>query len=117
MSISPSTPTLHEIYEPARRSRAWDLATTEVVRFWTDDGNCYGFIFHHLTATHYNARLQRLLIDWALGTLVIAGPKVLNFYDDFVDHRASVLKPDGEDITSVTMRLRGEQDDDPDDEF
>jgi hypothetical protein len=49
--------------------------------------------------------------------LVIAGPKVLDFYDDFVDHRASVLKPDGEDITSVTMRLRGEQDDDPDDEF
>ena len=66
MSISPSTPTLREIYEPARRSRAWDLATTEVMRFWTDDGNCYGFIFHHLTATHYNARLQRLLIDWAL---------------------------------------------------
>ena len=42
---------------------------------------------------------------------------MLDFYDDFVDHRASVLKPDGEDITSVTMRLRGEQDDDPDDEF
>jgi hypothetical protein len=111
MSTLPSTPSLNEMYEPARRSRAWDLAQTELVRFWTDDGNCFGFIYHHLTATHYNAGVQRLFVDWALGTLVIAGPKVLEFYDDFSDHRVSVLRPDGDDITSVTMQLRQEDDD------
>jgi hypothetical protein len=102
--------TLREMYEKPRRSPAWENGEADVVRFWTDDGNCYGFIFHHLTATHYNARHQRLLIDWALGTLVIAGPKVLVFYEDFCNKRASVLKPDGEDITSVVMHIRSEKD-------
>jgi hypothetical protein len=102
--------TLEELYEAPRKSRAWDLGTAPVVRFWTNDENCYGFVFHHLTATHYNARLERLLIDWALGTIVIAGPKVLEFYDDFSNQRAAVLRPDGDDITSVSMQLRREQD-------
>jgi hypothetical protein len=55
------------------------MQEADVIRFWTDDGDCWGFLFHHLTATHYSARNQRLLIDWALGTLVVAGPKVLDF--------------------------------------
>ena len=54
-----------------------------MVRFWTDDGDSWGFLFHYLTAIHYSAMHERLLITWTLGTLVVAGPKVLEFYDDF----------------------------------
>jgi hypothetical protein len=50
------------------------------------------------TAIHYNVRHQSLLIDLALGTLVISGPKVLEFYDDFCNHWATSLKADGKDI-------------------
>jgi len=56
----------------------------EVVRFRTDDGESRGCPVHYLTVIHYSARLERLLITWSLGTLVIAGPKVLEFYDDFL---------------------------------
>jgi hypothetical protein len=67
-------------------------------------------LFHYLTAIHYSARHERLLITWTLGTLVIAGPKVLEFYDDFCNHRATSLKSDGKDIVAVTMKLNVERD-------
>jgi hypothetical protein len=98
-------PALKELYNKPRRSNAWESEEAEVVRFWTDDGNSWGFHFHHLTAIHYSARQQRLVITWTLGTLVIAGPKVLEFYDDFCNHRATSLKSDGKDILAVTMTL------------
>jgi hypothetical protein len=42
--------------------------------------------------------------------LVIAGPKALDFYDDFCNHRATSLKADGKDIVSVTMLLNSGED-------
>ena len=75
-----------------------------------DDGDSWGFLFHYLTAIHYSARHERLLISWTLGTLVIAGPKVLEFYDDFCNHRATSLKSDGKDILAVTILLNAERD-------
>jgi hypothetical protein len=44
-------------------------------------------------------------MTWTLGTLIVAGPKVLEFYDDFCNHRATSLKADGKDIRAVTMVL------------
>ena len=44
------------------------------------------------------------------GTLVVAGPKVLEFYDDLCNHRATSLKSDGKDILAVTMVLNAERD-------
>jgi hypothetical protein len=35
----------------------------------------------------------------------------------FPNQRAAVLRPDGEDITSVSMQLRREQDEEPHDEL
>jgi hypothetical protein len=96
------------LYSKPGRSNAWESEEAEVVRFWTDDGHSWGFLFHYLTAIHYNARHERLLITWPLGTLVIAGPKVLEFYDDFCNHRATSLKSDGKDILGVTMVLNAE---------
>jgi len=102
-------PALRELYSKPRRSNAWESEQADVVRFWTDDGDSRGFLFHYLTAIHYSARNQRLLITWTLGTLVIAGPKVLEFYDDFCNHRATSLKADGKDIRAVTMVLNAER--------
>ena len=103
-------PALKELYSKPRRSNSWESEEAEVVRFWTDDGDSWGFPFHYLTAIHYSVRHKRLLITWTLGTVVIAGPKVLEFYDDFCKHRATSLKVDGKDILSVTMVLNAERD-------
>jgi hypothetical protein len=104
-----TAPALKELYSKPRRSNAWDSEEAEVVTFWTDEGDSWGFLFHHLTAINYSARHERLLITWSLGTLVIAGPKVLEFYEDFCNHRATSLKSDGKDILAVTMVLNAER--------
>jgi hypothetical protein len=104
-----AAPALKELYSKPRRSNAWESEEAEVFTFWTDDGNSWGFLFHYLTAVHYSARQECLLITWTLGTLVIAGPKVLEFYDDFCNHRATSLKSDGKDILVVTMVLNAER--------
>jgi len=81
----------------------------DIVRFWSDSGDCWGFLFHHVTGTCYSAKYQRLFIDWALGTIVVTGPKALEFYEQFANHRATLVKPDGKDILSVTMYLNSER--------
>ena len=35
-------------YSTKRASQAWEEASSPIVRFGTDDGACWGFIFHHL---------------------------------------------------------------------
>jgi hypothetical protein len=67
-------PTFRELYGPKRSSVPWEEQQVDIVRFWTDSGDCWGFLFHHLTGTYYSARYQRLLIDWALGTIVVTAP-------------------------------------------
>jgi hypothetical protein len=105
-----SAPALKQRYSKPRRSNAWESEQADVIRFWTDDGDSWGFLFHYLKAIHYSARHERLLITWTLGTLVIAGPKVLEFYEEFCNHRATSLKSDGKDILAVTMVLNAERD-------
>ena len=53
----------------------------------------------------YIGEHQKLLINCVHGALVIAGPKVLEFYDDFCARKVTVLKADGHDIVSVEMNL------------
>jgi hypothetical protein len=47
---------------------------------------------------------------WPLGTVVIAGPKVLDFYAGFCAHRATCLKADGRDIRVLNLILSGNSD-------
>jgi hypothetical protein len=68
----------------------------------------FGFLFHHVSGTFYSARDQRLLIDWPLGTIVIAGPKTLEFYEQLSNHRATLIRADGKNILSVKMHLNSE---------
>jgi hypothetical protein len=66
-------------------------------------------LFHHVSETYYSAKEQRLLIDWPVGTIVVAGPKALEFYEQFSNHRATLIKSDGKDILSVRMHLNSER--------
>jgi hypothetical protein len=91
-------------YSLSQTSPAWQDAAAEVVRFWCDDGSCWGFIFHHLGSSFYDR--DTLLLEWSVGTIKIRGPKALAFYDKFSEHKATGIKADGVDIVSVTMRLK-----------
>ena len=51
-----------------------------------------------------------LCLYWPLGTVVIAGPKVLDFYTGFCAHQATCLKADGKDISDVKLILNGDFD-------
>jgi hypothetical protein len=103
-NAQPRVPSLKELYGPQRSSFPWEEQQAEIVRFWTDSGDCWGFLFHHVSGILYSAR-ERLLIDWALGTIVVTGPKTLEFYEQFSNHRATLIKADGKDILSVKMHL------------
>ena len=104
----PRVPSLKELYGHKRSCSPWDEQQAEIVRFWTDSGDCWGFLFHHVSGTYYSAKEQRLLIDCGLGTIVVTGPKALEFYEQFSNHRATLIKADGKDILSVKMHLNSE---------
>jgi hypothetical protein len=101
-------PTLKDLYGPKQSSLPWEEHQAEIVRFWTDSGDCWGFLFHHVSGTYFSANEQRLLIDWPLGTIVVTGPKTLEFYEQFSNHRATLLRADGKDILSVRMHTNSE---------
>jgi len=101
-------PTLKDLYGPKQSSLPWEEHQAEIVRFWTDSGDCWGFLFHHVSGTYFSAKEQRLLIDWPLGTIVVTGPKTLEFYEQFSNHRATLLRADGKDILSVRMHINSE---------
>src|SRR5215471_7098025 len=77
-----------------------------------DDGACWGIPFHQVLGTHYNPKHESLLIQFALGTIVVTGPKAWDFYDRFCSHKATLLKADGKDILAVTMALNARGDPD-----
>jgi hypothetical protein len=51
---------------------------------------------------------ETLCLYWPLGTVVITGPKVLDFYSGFCAHRATCLKADGKDIKVLNLILSGD---------
>jgi hypothetical protein len=104
----PRVPTLKDLYGTKQSSSPWEDHQAEIVRFWTDSGDCWGFLFHHVSGTHYSAKEQRLLIDCGLGTIVVTGPKAFEFYEQFSSHRATLIRSDGKDILSVKMHLNSE---------
>jgi hypothetical protein len=50
------------------------------------------------------------VLYWPLATVVITGPKVLDFYAGFCAHRATCLKADGKDIRVLNLILSGNSD-------
>jgi hypothetical protein len=86
----------------SKGSVAWKEQSDPIFRFYTE-GDWWGFPFFSLSASRYFGDKQTLCLYWPLGTLVISGPKVLDFYAEFSAHRATSLKPDGKDILSVML--------------
>jgi hypothetical protein len=103
MNVNPAL-SLKEQYGP--KSQAWqEQQCPHIVRFWCDDGACWGIPFHQVLGTHYNPKHESLLIQFALGTMVVTGPKAWDFYDHFCSNKATLLKADGKDILAVSMAL------------
>jgi hypothetical protein len=78
-------------------------------RFWAG-GDWWGFPFFSLSARRYFGDKETLCLYWPLGTVVITGPKVLDFYSGFCAHRATCLKADGKDIKVLNLILSGDSD-------
>jgi hypothetical protein len=83
-----------------------------IVRFWTDDGSCWGVLFHQVIAMNYNRRSQTLLIHCSLRSILVTGPKVEAFSECFSEHKVALVKADGKDITRVTVALREDRGED-----
>ena len=60
--------------------------------------------------SRYFGDKETLCVYWPLGTVVIAGPTVLDFYAGFCAHRATCLKADGKDIKVLNLILSGDSD-------
>jgi hypothetical protein len=99
---------LREQYGP--KSAAWTEGQfPPIVRFWCDDGACWGVPFHQVLATNYNPPTQTLLLYWSLGSILITGPKAEAFFERFSEHKIALVKADGRDIVRVAMSLRHEK--------
>lgn len=92
----------------AKGSEAWEEQSDPIFRFWVD-GDWWGFPFFSLSASRYFGDKETLCLYWPLGTVVITGLKVLDFYAGFCAHRATCLKADGKDITQVKLLLNAEK--------
>jgi hypothetical protein len=91
----------------SRSSEGRKEQSDPIFRFWAE-GDWWGFPFFSLSASRYFGDKETLCLYWPLGTVVIAGPKVLDFYAGFCAHRATCLKSDRKDILSVAMVLNSE---------
>ena len=58
-----------------------------------------------LGTSRYVGERETLCLYWPLGTILITGPRVLDFYGGFCGHRATCLKADGRDITDLRLIL------------
>jgi hypothetical protein len=91
----------------SRGSEAWKEQSDPIFRFSTE-GDWWGFPFFSLSASRYFGDKETLCLYWPLATLLITGPKVLDFYAGFCSHRATCLKADGKNITDVKLILNGD---------
>ena len=93
--------------QSSRGSEAWKEQSDPIFRFSTE-GDWWGFPFFSLRASRYFGDKETLCLYWSLGTIVVAGPKVLDFYAGFCAHRITCLKADGKDIMDLKLILHGE---------
>src|ERR1700738_3996968 len=88
----------------SKGSEARKEQSDPIFRFSTE-GDWWGFPFFSLSASRYFGDQETLCLYWPLVTVVITGPKVLNFYAGFCAHRATCLKADGKDIIGLQAPL------------
>jgi hypothetical protein len=92
------------------RPTAWKEEGSPIVTFWLDNGpECLGFPFFSVAAARYLILEETVSLEWPFGTIMVKGPKALEFFEAFCSHRATGTRADGKDITSVTFVSAGEQ--------
>jgi hypothetical protein len=87
----------------------WEEHQAEIVRFGPIPETAGDSCFTTSSRIFYGAKNRRVLIDWPLGTIVVTRPKTLEFYEQFSNHRATLLRAEGKDILSVRMHLNSER--------
>jgi hypothetical protein len=73
-----------------------------------NEGDWWGFPFYGRSASRYSRDKETLCLGWPLGTVIVTGPKVLDFYAGFCGHRVTCLKADGKDITDLKLILNSD---------
>jgi hypothetical protein len=103
----PLVPTRSLKEQFSKGADAWKEQSDPIFRF-SIEGDWWGFPFFSLSASRYFGDKETLCLYWPLGTLVITGPKVLDFYTGFCAHRATCLKADGKEIMDLKLILNGD---------
>ena len=93
----------------SKRSEAWKEQSDPIFRFWAE-GDWWGFPFFSLSASRYFGDKETLCLYWPLGTVVIAGPKVLVFYAGFCGPPGNVYQGRWKDIKVLNLILSGNSD-------
>src|ERR1700688_3837147 len=90
----------------SKSSEAWKEQSDPIFRFWAE-GDWWGFPFFSLSASRYFGDKETVCLYWPLGSVVITGPKVLNFYAAFCAPPGNVSKG-RKDITNLQLILNGD---------
>jgi hypothetical protein len=61
------------------------------VRFWTDDGSCYGIPFYQVIAMNYRPRAQNAFDSFCLGSILVSGSKTEAFLSGFCEHKIALV--------------------------
>ena len=99
MNANSRSPSLREQF--GRKSECWEERTEPIFRFWTGDEQCFGFPFFSLFWSAYLPGPKTVSLHFPPGTVLVRGPKALDFYDGFCANKATLLKADGKDVVDV----------------
>jgi hypothetical protein len=75
----------------SRSSEPCKEQSDPIFRFWAE-GDSRGFPLFSLSASRYFGNKETLCLYWPLGTVVITGPKVLDFYAAFLFQPGNVFQ-------------------------
>jgi len=90
----------------SRSSEPCKEQSDPIFRFWAK-GDSRGFPLFTLSASRYFGNKETLCLYWPLGTVVITGPKVLNFYAAFLFQPGNVFQSGWKDIVDLNLILNG----------
>src|SRR5258708_5806321 len=88
-----------------RQTNSWEERSEPIVRFWIG-GQWLLFPFFSFIGGAYAPEEESVSLAFAVGTVVITGPKAGDFCSAFCGHKATLLKADGHEIVSVSFAPR-----------
>ena len=88
-----------------RQTSCWEERSEPIVRFWIGE-QWLLFPFFSFIGGAYAPEEESVSLSFAVGTVLITGPQSGDFCSAFCAHKATLLKPDGTEIMSVTFAPR-----------